>query len=84
VRRILTGGVAAICLAMLAAPAPAGASDLQPLTGLKIKASATCGSFGTNVDFVASPSEAARQAKKEQKLVFVLHVSGLFEDPKLT
>jgi hypothetical protein len=43
-----------------------------------------CGGFGTSVGFVTSPSEAARQAKKEQKLVFVLHVSGLFEDPKLT
>ncbi len=44
----------------------------------------TCGSFGTAVEFVDTPSEAARQAKKEQKLVFVLHVSGHFEDPKLT
>ena len=44
----------------------------------------SCGSYGTNVEFVSSPSEAARQAKKEQKLVFVLHVSGHFEDPKFT
>jgi len=44
----------------------------------------TCGSHGTSVDFVSTPSEAARQAKKEQKLVFVLHVSGHFEDPKFT
>jgi hypothetical protein len=43
-----------------------------------------CGSYGTHVDFVSTPSEAARQAKKEQKLVFVLHVSGHFEDPKFT
>ena len=26
----------------------------------------------------------AEQAKKEQKLVFVLHVSGNFEDPRFT
>jgi hypothetical protein len=45
---------------------------------------ATCGHYGTTVEFVSSPSEAARQAKLDQKLVFVLHVSGLFEDPKLT
>ena len=44
----------------------------------------SCGSYGTRVEFVSTPSEAARQAKKEQKLVFVLHVSGHFEDPTLT
>ena len=43
-----------------------------------------CGHYGTSVDFVSTPSEAARQAKKEQKLVFVLHISGHFEDPTLT
>ncbi len=43
-----------------------------------------CGNHGTSVQFFDTPSEAAKQAKKEQKLVFVLHVSGLFEDPKLT
>jgi hypothetical protein len=40
--------------------------------------------YGTTVEFVATPREAAEIAKKEQKLVFVLHISGLFEDPKLT
>ena len=45
---------------------------------------ATCKTFGTTVEFVDTPSEAARLALKEQKLVLVLHVSGLFEDPKLT
>ena len=45
---------------------------------------ATCSSFGTSVEFVNTPSEAARQAKQEEKLVFVLHVSGHFEDPKFT
>ena len=42
-----------------------------------------CG-FGTKVHFVDTPKEAAALAKKEQKLVFVLHVSGHFEDPGLT
>src|SRR5215204_6277916 len=45
---------------------------------------ATCGKHGTSVEFVDSPAEAAKIAKKEQKLVFVLHVSGYFEDPNLT
>ena len=43
----------------------------------------TCG-HGTKLEFVESPKEAAAIAKKEQKLVLVLHVSGHFEDPGLT
>ncbi len=44
----------------------------------------SCGRFDTAVDFVSTPSEAARLAKDQTKLVFVLHVSGFFEDPALT
>jgi hypothetical protein len=44
----------------------------------------SCGKFGTSVEFVSTPSEAAQKAKKEEKLVFVLHVSGHFEDPRFT
>ncbi len=40
--------------------------------------------YGTAVQWQGSPSEAAAKAKKEEKLVFVLHVSGYFEDPKFT
>jgi hypothetical protein len=47
------------------------------------KTEGSCG-FGTSVNFVDSPSEAAQQAKKDGKLVFVLHVSGDFEDPRFT
>lgn len=43
----------------------------------------TCG-HGTKLDFVDDPKVAAAIAKKEQKLVLVLHVSGYFEDPGLT
>ena len=45
-----------------------------------------CGneSYGTSVQWSGSPSDAAAKAKAEEKLVFVLHVSGLFEDPKFT
>jgi hypothetical protein len=45
-----------------------------------------CGkqSYGTSIEWSGSPSEAAAKAKKEEKLVFVLHVSGHFEDPKFT
>jgi hypothetical protein len=44
-------------------------------------ASADC---GTAVDFVDTPADAAKQALKEEKLVFILHVSGHFETPKYT
>jgi hypothetical protein len=66
------------------------AVGLTLILGLTVSRSApaaegsTCGNHGTTVQFVDTPSEAARQAAKEHKLVFVLHVSGLFEDPKLT
>lgn len=45
-----------------------------------------CGSknYGTSVEWAGSPSEAAKLAKEQQKLVFILHVSGYFEDPKFT
>lgn len=45
-----------------------------------------CGtqSYGTSIVWSGSPSEAAGKAKAEEKLVFVLHVSGHFEDPKFT
>ena len=45
-----------------------------------------CGSekYGTTIVWADSPSDAAKKAKEEQKLVFVLHVSGHFEDPKFT
>ena len=42
------------------------------------------GACGTAVEFVDSPKEAATLAKKEEKLVFILHVSGHFEDPRFT
>lgn len=53
------------------------------LMAAPLGASETCG-HGTKLDFVENPKEAAAIAKKEQKLVLVLHVSGHFEDPGLT
>ncbi len=40
--------------------------------------------FGTSVEFVSSPAEASRSARWDEKLVFILHVSGNFEDSKFT
>jgi hypothetical protein len=47
-------------------------------------AAAAEGCFGTRVEFVDTPKEAAALARKQEKLVFVLHVSGNFEDPRFT
>jgi hypothetical protein len=44
----------------------------------------SCSSHGTTIDFLDTPKEAAALAKKEGKLVLVLHVSGNFEDPQFT
>jgi len=56
-----------------------------PAFGKKPAEAASCsGDFGTAVQFLDTPTEAAQQAKKEGKLVLVLHVSGHFEDPRFT
>ncbi len=89
-QRILWFTTAGFCMALLmgwGSVLVRADSEKRPLeAALKPieKDGGTCGSYGTSVEFVDSPSAAAQQAKKEQKLVFVLHVSGLFEDPKLT
>lgn len=61
---------------------PVLASDHPALT----PACKSCGKhvFGTSIAWAASPTEAAKQATQEEKLVFVLHVSGHFEDPAVT
>jgi hypothetical protein len=50
----------------------------------KVKSKPSCGSHGTSVNFLKTPQAAAERALKEEKLVFVLHVSGNFENPKFT
>jgi hypothetical protein len=44
----------------------------------------SCSGHGTTIDFFDTPKEAAAEAKKDGKLVMVLHVSGNFEDPRFT
>jgi hypothetical protein len=64
---------------------PAEAAQPSPFVDKdKDKCDETSCTHGTKVKFVDTPKEAAAQAKKEQKLVFVLHVSGNFEDPRFT
>ena len=45
-----------------------------------------CGkqTYGTSIQWAGSPSDAAAKAKTDEKLVFVLHVSGYFEDANFT
>ena len=43
-----------------------------------------CGEYGTSVVFATSTAAAARQAVAEEKLLFILHVSGHFEDSDFT
>jgi hypothetical protein len=62
-------------------PARPAAADAEPQPR---KAEAACQRFGTAVNFVDSPVEAFKQATKDNKLTFVIHVSGNFEDSKFT
>jgi hypothetical protein len=78
-RRLLLH-IAGLGLVSCVGMAPAPGSE----PSLPFKTEATCGSHGTTVDFVDTPAKAAKVAKKEEKLVFVLHVSGNFEDPRFT
>ena len=64
----------AVGLIALSAPTLAAAAD----------EAGGCSNHGTRVDFEKSPSAAAKRAAKEEKLVMVLHISGIFEDPGLT
>lgn len=68
-----------LALAAVVSIAAVGWSGPNPASGQEV-----CGEYGTSVVFADSPAEAAKQALKEEKLVFVLHVSGLFEDSDFT
>ena len=39
---------------------------------------------GTNVNILSTPTEAARKARENNKLTFLLHISGNFEDTDFT
>jgi hypothetical protein len=45
---------------------------------------APCETYGTSVKFAPSQAQAAREARKGKKLLFVMHISGNFEDAKFT
>jgi hypothetical protein len=74
--------------AMPAAPEPAApAPALLTETPSLLDSEASCGapqSYGTSVTFLGTPAEAARQAQRDHKLLFILHVAGNFEDSRFT
>jgi len=43
-----------------------------------------CGQFGTKINFARKQSVAFDRGVREQKLVMVLHLAGIFEDPGFT
>jgi hypothetical protein len=67
-----------------ARPAPVRLARVFPGPRLPHPAARTCARLGTAVDFVDTPTEAARQALQKHKLLFVLHVAGNFEDDQFT
>jgi hypothetical protein len=67
-------------IALLSAGAAGVAHGQSPLG----KVPETCGDYGTSVHFEKTPKDAAKKAAKEEKLVMVLHISGLFEEPDFT
>jgi hypothetical protein len=71
--------------AKVADPLPAPASSLPaPAPEKATPARAAGETYGTSVLFLNNPTEAAEQARREKKLLFVLHVSGNFEDSCFT
>jgi hypothetical protein len=63
-------------IALAPAPTVAVERKSQPEPACEISA--------VSVEFARDPMEAARQAREEHKLMFVLHVSGNFEESKFT
>src|SRR5262249_33595545 len=66
------------------APANKGACNAPGQSSPLAKSAPSHGRYGTAVDFVDDPTEAAREALQQKKLLFVLHVAGNFEDDKFT
>jgi hypothetical protein len=88
---LLAFGLVLLILFRLAPEAAGALPDLPGLdTASATKASRGCQrcddreTLGTAVAFVRNPAEALRQAVGERKLVFLLHVSGNFEDSGFT
>jgi hypothetical protein len=73
-----------IAVAILLFAGPGLLADEPDVTGSRETKPGQAACHGTAVEFVNTPVEAAKLAREQKKLVFVLHVSGHFEDPDFT
>jgi hypothetical protein len=60
------------------------AEPKRPKKDIDLKVFANCASIGTDILFVKDPPEAFRRAKAENKLVYMMHLSGNLEDKDFT
>src|SRR5260370_12392145 len=60
-------------------PGVVSAAESAPATAAKGQPDSACATPTVSVEFAKDPAEAAVLAKREHKLMFVLHVSGNFE-----
>ncbi|MBY0526373.1 MAG: hypothetical protein K2R98_23470 [Gemmataceae bacterium] len=67
--------------AKVEAPKPEPVVQAPPPPRVKEEPAGKC---GTSVDFMEDPIEAGHKAMQDHKIMFVLHVSGDFEDPGFT
>ncbi len=58
--------------------------EVASLEATEPEPESACQTFGTAVKFVKSPTEAMKLARREDKLVCVLHLSGNLEDAGFT
>ncbi|OAI55086.1 hypothetical protein AYO44_02805 [Planctomycetaceae bacterium SCGC AG-212-F19] len=65
-------------------PLVAAKPDALPPGELPKSARPTTDTCGTAVEFMLNPLEALEVAGKEKKLMFVMHISGNFEEAKFT
>lgn len=56
----------------------------RPRKTIDLNVYANCAAIGTDILFVKDPPEAFRRAKAENKLVYMMHLSGNLEDPGFT
>ena len=69
---------------LVVAVAALGCGGVAAAKSPPAKSEAPCGEYGTAVHFEDTPADAAKEARKAEKLVLVLHVSGHFENPEFT
>jgi hypothetical protein len=81
---------AAACISFVGATAApcAFAADAPAAKGKQVEPAPVCageaGRHGTQVDWLASPGEAAKRAKADGKLLLVMQISGNFAREEFT